>query len=384
MLTAIFYVQEEKALRVADKKDKSTIEDHLGNKYQTLYRMCEAYGIRSDTFCQRRRRGWTLEEALTGQKKSDFVTDHKGVTYPNLDEMCRQYGTDKLHYIRRTQRGWTVEEALSGIKQKSAFYDHLGNAYPSQANMCKTYGIKVVTFRARLAAGYTLEEALTLNMNELRPIISKTVSDHLGNTYPSIKAMCAAYHIKPSAYQYRIKKGLSTEVALTTKLGEVRQYTGQGVSDHLGNPYSSIQSMCNAYNINLPTYRERIKNGLSIEEALTAKPGKARKYIGKGVSDHLGNTYRSLAEMVRAYGLTEVLFSARKKLGWDLERCLTHPLDSSHSRNHGKICHDHLGNEYSSTQEMLRAYGVNSVTYYHRIKAGCTVEQALLGIRPKK
>ena len=41
-----------------------------------------------------------------------------------------------------------------------------------------------------------------------------------------------------------------------------------------------------------------------------------------------------------------------------------------------KIC-DHLGNRYKSTEEMVKAYGIDLVTYQTRISAGFSKEEAL-------
>ena len=43
-------------------------------------------------------------------------------------------------------------------------------------------------------------------------------------------------------------------------------------------------------------------------------------------TDHLGNTFPSLAEMCKAYGLSTPAYISRKKRGWNLEKILTTPL----------------------------------------------------------
>lgn len=46
----------------------SSIKDHLGNEFTTQSEMVEYYGVKLATFINRRRKGWTLEEALTGKR----------------------------------------------------------------------------------------------------------------------------------------------------------------------------------------------------------------------------------------------------------------------------------------------------------------------------
>jgi hypothetical protein len=50
----------------------------------------------------------------------------------------------------------------------------------------------------------------------------KQCTDHLGNEYPSITAMCKAYNIPTQTYGMRIKQGWSVKDALTTPKGEPR------------------------------------------------------------------------------------------------------------------------------------------------------------------
>ena len=46
-------------------------------------------------------------------------------------------------------------------------------------------------------------------------------------------------------------------------------------------------------------------------------------------TDHLGNTFPSLAEMCKAYGLSTPAYISRKKRGWNLEKILTNPIQTA-------------------------------------------------------
>lgn len=45
--------------------------------------------------------------------------------------------------------------------------------------------------------------------------MKKLIVDHLGNTYPSIKALCRKYDIPYHIYYYRVKHGYSLYYALS-------------------------------------------------------------------------------------------------------------------------------------------------------------------------
>lgn len=382
----------EEALLGIDEVSESAVEDHLGNKYKNASQMCKAYGVRLDLYCQRKKRGWTLEEVLTGKKKSEPVTDHKGITYPDVEEMCLEYGVKKSTYLQRISKGWTVEEALTGLKKDSVVYDHLGNIYLTQKEMCESYGLKLGTFLARMKRGLTLEAALTTDIGEPRKSNGKAVSDHLGNAYPSIKAMCDAYAVKTSTYQCRIRNGYTTEEALTgvretvtpppakkvtppkkTK-AEKQQKSGQmqknTVVDHLGNEYDSTLEMCQAYGIRVDTFKYRLKHGSTLAQALTRVPSMVTTNIP--CQDHLGNQYNSQTDMARAYGLTKEQFIARKRMGWDVERILTTPVGGS---GNGKTF-EFNGVTYASKKDFCEKNGLNYDVFIHRTNSGMTIEEA--------
>lgn len=389
----------EEALVGIEEESKFTIEDHLGNKYKNVSQMCKAYGVRLDSYCQRKKRGWSLEEILTGKKKSEPVIDHKGVSYPDIEEMCLEYGVQKTTYLSRINKGWTIEEALTGVRKDSVVYDHLGNMYLTQKEMCERYGIKLGTFRARMKSGLTLEAALTTDIGE--PGSSgKTVSDHVGNTYQSIKEMCAAYAVNTSTYQCRIRNGYTVEEALTGNREKVVQLKPpkvptnkvdqpakkvappkkpkDSVTDHLGNEYGSILEMCQAYGIRVDTFKYRLKHGSSLEDALTRTPSMVTTNIP--CQDHLGNQYISQTEMARAYGLTKEQFIARKRNGWDIKRILTTPISSG--RSGSSFVHD--GVTYSSKKDFCEKNGLNYDVFIHRTNAGMSIEEAFaagLGVK---
>lgn len=80
--------------------------------------------------------------------------------------------------------------------------------------------------------------------------------------------------------------------------------------DHLGNSYSSIKEMCKAYGINCTVFEARIKHGFNLEEALTRKVKKANLD---------SPTVRALA---KGYGVGGKLYKKRLKQGWKLEEVL--------------------------------------------------------------
>ena len=191
----------------------------------------------------------------------------------------------------------------------------------------------------------------------------KVATDHLGNEYLSVRAMCATYGIKYDTYKQRIKSGWTQEDALTTGLRDC------SVKDHMGTLYKSVECMCAAYDINSSVYRYRIRNGWTQEKALTTPNCNNCSCV-----DHLGNQYVSYTEMAEHYGITCNRLYARLKTGYTLEEALTKPL----TNNHGVSCIDHLGNIYKSCEAMCKQYGIDAKTYKSRREDGMSTEAALL------
>ncbi len=104
----------------------------------------------------------------------------------------------------------------------------------------------------------------------------KPCTDHLGNHYPNIKSMCTFWNICPETYTRRRNVyGLSLEDALTRP---VKHNGGLRCYDHTGKRFRSRTSMCRHWNIDRKLFEYRMSQGWSLEDALT-RPRRRRKEI---------------------------------------------------------------------------------------------------------
>ena len=208
--------------------------DHLGKSYNSVKEMCEAYNVRPALYGQRRRRGYTVQEALVGRR------------------LTKEESPNGTYYAR----------PLNGQK---VCKDHLGNEFPSIKVMCEYYNVSPSVYCRRIKAGSPIDVALLGK----RKASGRIVTDHLGNTYDSVSEMCRAYNVNPTKTLGRLKSGWSVEDALT-------KASRKGIRDHLGNEYRTMQEMCNQYGIDQSTYYRRVKEGYTLEEALTYNSGKKK------------------------------------------------------------------------------------------------------------
>ena len=94
----------------------------------------------------------------------------------------------------------------------------------------------------------------------------KPCTDHLGNYYPNIKSMCAYWHIRPETFTRRRNVyGLSLKEALTRP---VKPNGGRWSIDHTGKKFRSRTAMCSYWNIDRKLFEYRLSRGWSLEDAL--------------------------------------------------------------------------------------------------------------------
>lgn len=76
--------------------------------------MCEFYNISRDTFEDRRRKGFPLEECLT-PPKAVVVQDHLGNQFNTEKEMCEYHGVASSTFYGRKKKRLSLEECLRPI-----------------------------------------------------------------------------------------------------------------------------------------------------------------------------------------------------------------------------------------------------------------------------
>lgn len=214
--------------------------------------------------------------------------------------------------------------------------------------------------------------------------MSKPCKDHLDNEYPNIKQMCKHYDIHPATYYARIKNGWSIEDALTTPAGVSKYSEKRGyIKDHKGNLFINTTEMCKLYRIPYEAYRSRIKNGWSIEDALT-KPliGPCKSTKAKPIIDHEGNSFSSERQLCEFWDISRYSYrNLVHNLQWSSEDAINHLLNSKRKKSK----HDTItfyNKTFANLSELCDEFNVDKNNYYYRINAGWSQEEAL-GIIPR-
>ncbi len=301
--------------------------------------------------------------------------DHLGNTYQSLAEMLRKYNiTDVAYHYRLNELGWSLEDALTKPKKSNkstaiACTDHLGNTFASKCEMCDHWHIPRTIYFRRIRDGWSLEKALTTPVKTNK--ITTGVKDHLGNTFTTIDDMCQFWNISKKQYMINIRNNCSIEKALTTVT------TWTVCKDHLGNIYKSINEMARTYGTNKTTIRSRIELGWTLKEILTKPQKIVKTYKCK---DHKGNEFANKKTMLDHYGINETTFDYRRNtLGLSLKDAL------EQNNCHIISCTDHKGNHFDTIQNLCAYWNINTSSYHHRYnRLHWSIEKTLTTISPGK
>lgn len=143
--------------------------------------------------------------------------------------------------------------------------DHQGRKFKNCEEMCDFWGVDLDAYRCRVhSLKWTKERALTTPVkNRIR--IKLPTTDHQGRAFESFEQLARYYAMCPKTLKNRLKDGMSLEEALTTP---VRRGQHVVCKDHLGNVYYTFTDMCKHWQVKYSTFIDRFNRGLNIEECL--------------------------------------------------------------------------------------------------------------------
>lgn len=110
--------------------------------------------------------------------------------------------------------------------------DHLGNSYPSRRAMARAWEISEGTLSARLKAGWSLKKALTAPLRALNNRKARIIVDHLGQKFPSLRAAADAWGLSHGCLFHRLEswpleKAFTEPVRHADHIGAAREHHAQ-------------------------------------------------------------------------------------------------------------------------------------------------------------
>lgn len=229
--------------------------------------------------------------------------------------------------------------------------------YDSLSDLCRQLGLNRAVISSRLHHGWSLDDAIS------KPIETnfKQCYDPIHKKYyKSAREMCKAHDINYATFKSRIDNGVSIEDALKTKNFRKLKI------EYNGRTYNTLKDACDDVGINYGTVMDRIINGWDVKKALST-PANANTLISyKGVQ------YKSLRELCLKLDLDYGFINSRLQHGFSLEDAITKE----------KISHEKSitiqGVKYKSRKEAYSIFGVSEATITRRIKQGMSIEEAFL------
>jgi hypothetical protein len=266
----------EEALTMRRGVGRSSVTDHKGVTYALKRDMAAAYGLHISTLMARLARGWSVERALTENVKEHSnayngsgiegaVVCPDGIKYKDVVAMCKHYGVSTQTFNNRRKRGLSVEQSLSGETViKGGVVALNGTWFPNLTALCKAQGLDFRHVFARINNGLSLDAAL-----------KEGESRKNGSKYKIQKLICPAgveyafstFAKKNNMSWLSLKKKLQEGLSVS-EIQEMLESRGGKVICPKGVKYESETKMAAAYGLLAPTYFSRKYKGWATEEAL--------------------------------------------------------------------------------------------------------------------
>lgn len=225
-----------------------------------------------------------------------------GILYSSITKLCEKYNIKHSTFTKRIKKGYSLERALNpdhipksiGLQTN----DHDNNTFNSVKSKCEHHNINITSYYGRLTLGWSEEQALTLvpHENRFKIICPK------GITHVSKKAMLKFYNITRKQYYNRLSSGWTESQALGIDKKPFHKIRGIECHCHNNIKFSSVRKMCKYYNIPENTYKLRIKQGMSLKDALTIPPRTNNQNIWKDIDDKLcGVCLKDMMFLIKTY-----------------------------------------------------------------------------------
>ena len=145
------------------------------------------------------------------------------------------------------------------------------------------------------------------------------------------------------------------------------------ITDHQGRKFKSCDEMCNFWGVDLELYNSRVHSRKWTKERALTTPVKTKIRLKLPTTDHQGRTFESFEQLAKHYAMCPKTLKNRLKSGLSLEQALTMPVRSGQP----VVCKDHLGTVYWAFTDMCKFWGVKYTTFIYRLNSGMSIEECL-------
>lgn len=385
------------------RKGHGVAVTYMGKKHPHLKALAEALGIDASTFRARLARGYSLEDAVTGNMKPRRSTnaqsiEFEGIRYLSKEHLAKAYGK-KWSIVRgRLYRGWTMRQALGVDPEPPRFRNHEGHA--RETKWKRTHQILGKNEPLPDADGYKIY-LITNSQNgkEYVGLTIGTLKDRLKQHFAAAKkgrkaplpnairkygeSAFTISLIRADARTYeQLQEQEINEIAIrnTVKDGYNSAVGGAvGTSKPItiqGKLFGSHAQAAEFYGVDIHVFNLRLsrlkwtpEQAAGIEE---------RDWKGKEIQVSVrGTTFPSIRKAALHYGKDfKKVYDRFSEKGWSLEQALDLDQPPETVKSVG-LPLNAFGVAYKSITEAARAHGIHPETLRKRIARGETPEAAI-------
>lgn len=334
----------------------------FGHTYNNAKEFCKTVGISQTTYKKYIEKGFSPEKIVTMVKARDEGNrkDNKKAVkleviktigkykYRSIKELCSKIGITYSTYREYRSKGYSIEQIVDMADNKqfrttkrslvSIHIDHKGIDYGNKPNMLKEYGLPKHVFDRRiLEEGMTLEQALTTPYKGKKQSLAEEYEQRKGEIYTNrqrltmkildykgfddvtVEFVDDGTIIRHLRYA-EIQKGsvLNPNYESPVTLGKRKAIEGTSYLSKHG-----LYVTCEKY-ISSRELICKYEDGTTITASSHAWRHDKLPYPFK-YTDHAGNTFKTLGDMLEKYNVPEAVYFRRKADGWTLEEILLIP-----------------------------------------------------------
>lgn len=239
---------------------------------------------------------WVDYYVQANNKSTNTRYEYKGESL-TLRQICDKYGYEyELIRSRIQSEKWSLEDAINRAKREIHNVEINGVVKPLQS-WAKEYGVARNTAYNRFHKGLPISEVL--NPNKLpKDGITKQVNleeynknriEYKGEFY-TLKELARKFNLSSPCLSYRLKDmGMSIEEAVSYQSRKHFMVT-------IGNETKTLSEWCKEKGIRSDVVRNRLKRGLSVEEAfdntLTTKNGRTIRNMIEDKENKTDNSFK--------------------------------------------------------------------------------------------
>lgn len=227
---------------------------YQGKLYPPKTELCQEFGIDYNLFVQREMRGWSIEDAIkTGVGElwaNRTPVEFRGILYPSVKSVADEYGLSYSRLSHFYYRNNDIDQAVQRcVESQGVSIELWGRSYYGVSDVAMKFGLKYAALVWRMRDGTGLEQAVKTMLEE-EPVIFR------GKQYENFVDLCAEYHIQPGNVYERLRYGLTLEDALTRG---IKNTGNRRTIYYEGKEYPSHRDLCRAYGLSELCVREQTR-----------------------------------------------------------------------------------------------------------------------------